>query len=341
MSTRRQISLACFILILFLLPFRASSDDDDEDAKNAINIPSHVAVVNGQTIITYDQAIQKRMDIVASALHASTARNEEATTATVLPVQQILTLRNNYLAAQAQLEKAQATFSVSAQEYERLKGLYDHNQEASLKSLQAAQGTMQVDKATVEAANRNLELAQVAVREDWGPVVANWVQRGGPELDRVLTQSTLLVQVTSPAGSFTSVPAVIMLSTSAAPRLQGRYISVLPRIDPLIQRSTLLYVTPGRPQLAPGINLVARLPLGPVRRGVIIPYSAIVWWHGQAWAYVQIGNDKFVRKEIFTSAPLETGYFVVSGFDPGTRVVTEGAQFLLSEEFRSAIQPEG
>lgn len=341
MSTRIQFSLASLFLMLFLFPLSASSDEDDDDAKNAIAVPSHVAVVKGETVITYGDAMQKRMGIVVAALPASKGRNEETTTATVLPVQQLLTLGSNYFAAQTQLERSQAAASVSTHEYERLKGLYEPNQEVSLKSLQAAQGAMQGDKATLEAAKQNLELAQVAVREDWGPVVANWVEQRSAELDRVLTQDTLLVQVTLPAGSLSSAPQSIVLSTEGAPRLQAHYVSRLPRIDPLIQRPALLYATPARPQLAAGMNLVARLPVGPVRRGVIVPYSAIVWWRGQAWAYVQTAKDKFVRKEIATGVPLQSGYFVGPGLDPGTRVVTEGAQFLLSEEFRSAIQPEG
>jgi multidrug efflux system membrane fusion protein len=339
MNMRKQFSHICLLLVLLLAPFRASSDDDD-DAKNAIAIPSHVTVVNGETVINYEVPMQKRMGIVSVALSTCMGQSEERTTATVLPVQQLLTLRSSYLAAEVELEKAQATASVSEQEYARLKGLYEHNQNASLKSLEAAQGLSRVDTAAVNAAKRNLELARLVARQDWGPVVASWVQRGGPELDRVLTDSILLVQVTAPTGSYPVLPHTITLSTTAGPMLQAHYVSVLPRVDALIQRSTSLYATPSRAQLAPGMNLVARLPLGPTHRGVIVPYAAVVWWHGQSWAYVQTARDRFVRKQVSTSAPQPTGYFVASGFDSGTRVVSTGAQFLLSEEFRSAIQPE-
>jgi hypothetical protein len=93
--------------------------------------------------------------------------------------------------------------------------------------------------------------------------------------------------------------------------------------------------------MAPGMNLVARLPQGPARHGLIIPYSAIVWQQGQAWAYLQVSATVFTRKQVSTDTPLANGYFATSEFKPGDRILIRGAQFLLSEEFRSQIQPEG
>jgi hypothetical protein len=44
---------------------------------------------------------------------------------------------------------------------------------------------------------------------------------------------------------------------------------------------------------------------------------------------------------VSTDTPLPNGYFITSEFKPGDRILIRGAQFLLSEEFRSQIQPEG
>jgi hypothetical protein len=42
----------------------------------------------------------------------------------------------------------------------------------------------------------------------------------------------------------------------------------------------------------------------------------------------------FVRRETSLTSPLGDGWFMQRGFAPGDRVVVEGAQQLLSEEFR-------
>ena len=89
------------------------------------------------------------------------------------------------------------------------------------------------------------------------------------------------------------------------------------------------------------MNTFGYLPAGPEMPGVIIPASAVVWSGGTAWVFVAGGKDRFFRREIPTDAPVENGWFVVKALSPGDRIVTGGAQVLLSEEFRSRIQVEG
>ncbi len=318
-----------------------NADDDEEDKKAAVTVPSHVSVKNGQTVITLDAATQQRMGLATAVLVSAKARAEEMASATILPAQELLTLRNTYVAAQSQLEKAQASISVSEQEYQRLKNLYEKNQDASQKSVQAAQGVFRTDVASLSAAQHDLALQKFAVQQNWGPAMAGWIADGSKELDQVLSQSLLLVQVTLPPEKAFDAPQHILLSTEAGEFLEARYISPLPRTSPLIQGASLLYTTRFRPSLAPGMNLVARLPQGSTRHGVIVPYSAVVWQQGQAWAYLQVSATMFTRKPVSTDTPLSNGYFITSEFKPGDRILIRGAQFLLSEEFRSQIQPEG
>lgn len=338
---RKSISLAVLAFTLSSVAVRIYADaDDDDDKKAAVTVPSHVSIENGHVVITLDMRLQRRIGLVSSPLAASSARSEETTPATILPVQELLTFRNSYLAAQLEVEKVQAALAVSQQEYERLKSLYDRAQEASLKSLQAAQGDLQVNRATLNAATRTLGLQRFSAGQNWGPVVQNWVISGSRELEQVLSQSRLLVQVTIPSGAALPAPRTITISINDTDMTQASYVSVLPRTDPLVQRSTLLYQMPSRPQFAPGMKLIAHLPRGHAHSGTLVPFSSIVWWRGEPWAYVEISASKFVRRQVSTDLPLKSGYFVHSEFEPGQRVVTRGGQLLLSEEFRSQIQAE-
>jgi hypothetical protein len=71
---------------------------------------------------------------------------------------------------------------------------------------------------------------------------------------------------------------------------------------------------------------------------VVVPDSATVWLGGKAWAYVQKGREQFVRLEISTNHPMGEGWFVTKNFSAGDLVAVQGAQLLLSEEFRSQIR---
>jgi multidrug efflux system membrane fusion protein len=333
--------IAVLLTSITIVRIYAWDADDEEEKRNAITEPSRVYLKNGRVVITLDEATQHRMGLTTAVLALVTARAEQMAYATVLSTQDLLTLRGNYLTAQSQLQKAQASVTVSRAEYQRLKNLYDRNQDASQKSVQAARGALDTDLATLSAAEQNLELQKLAAQQNWGAVIASWIAQGSAELNQVLSQNMLLVQVSVALANPFFAPQHITLSTTAGAPVSAQYVSSLPRTDPLTQRPSLLYATPFRSGLAPGMNLIARIPAGSLRKGVMIPYAAVVWWQGQAWVYVQVNATQFTREAVSTDTPLRDGYFVTSGFHPNVRLVMRGAQFLLSEEFRSQIRPEG
>jgi len=86
--------------------------------------------------------------------------------------------------------------------------------------------------------------------------------------------------------------------------------------------------------------VTARLPVGGLVRGVLVPQRAVVRWQGNAWVYEELSPGHFVRREIPTDTMLANGVLVSGSLSPGHRIVTTGAQALLSEESRSLIQPE-
>lgn len=314
--------------------------DTDEDQEEAVKVPSRVSVVNGQTVITLDAATQKHMDIAVARLRVADTQREEPAAATVLSAQGLVALRDAYVAAEAQVETAEAQLSVSSQEYERLKTLYAEDQNTSRRALQAAQGTLRTNRATLDAARKHLEIARSAVQQSWGGAVAGWAVSNSSPLASVLGQQAMLVQLTLPPGTpFEDLPE-INVSTPNGNSAKASYVSPFPQVDPRIQGVSLLYLARAYPLLQPGMNLVARLPVGKRLRGILIPHSAIVWWQGQAWVYEQTAPTRFTRRAVPTDQPLGDGYFAASGFAPGAKVVTQGAQVLLSEEFRSQIQPE-
>ena len=330
------------ILARLIVPGRkAAADQDDDDAEHAIKPPSRVSIQNGKTILTLDARTQSQAGVTVAPLKEVSSRGEMAAPAVVLSAQGLVSARESYTAEQINLEKARVSAGVAQEEYDRLKILYEGRQNASRKSLEAARGALRLDQADVAGAQRALALQADAVRQTWGGVIAKWVAANPASLNRVFNQSEFLVQVTLPAGAESRPPRRITLEIAGSTQIEARFISPFPQVDPRIQGVSLLYITPNRLGLAPGLNLLAHIPSGPQMRGVVIPESAIVWWQGNAWVYQQTAFGRFARRLVPTNTPLENGIFVSSGFSPGDQIVVRGAQSLLSEEFRSQIQPEG
>jgi hypothetical protein len=72
----------------------------------------------------------------------------------------------------------------------------------------------------------------------------------------------------------------------------------------------------------------------------MIPQAAVVRMGGKAYVYVETGPTKFERRLVSLDEPTGEGYVSTSGFNAGDRIVTVGAQSLLSEEFKSQMRTD-
>ncbi len=327
------------LLCAFAQTHRDSPDQDDEE--ESVQAPARVTVQNGQTFIHLSRQGQSRAGIEVMKLEPAHTQRHVTAPALVLDVRDLVTFSANYAAAQANLRKAENNLGVSQKEYGRLKTLYSTQQNVSAKTFQSAEGTFLNDQTDVQTARQNLEFAVTALRQSWGDEIAKWALEGSPIFQRILSRHDILVQVTLPADGPANAPPEISLELPGHGRAAARWVCRFPRVDPRIQGASFLYRTPERGGLAPGLNLVADLVVGPHLQGVVVPSSAIVWWRGEAWVYKQVAAGKFTRQRVSTDNPAGDGLFVSAGLSPGESIVRAGAQALLSEELRSQIQPEG
>jgi hypothetical protein len=312
----------------------------EAQADGSMQAPSRVASQNGETVLAFDAAAQKTNGIVTASLIQTRKSVEGQATGVVLQLQPLLDLKTSYNTASTDLAKAQATARASLAEYERLRQLNQDGKNASDRAVEAARAASENDAALVRNAEQSLVILKSSTRLHWGPVVANWLEQGSPQLDALLEQRAFLLQVTSASSGSSTTPQQVTVQYADGTHSSARLISVLPQLDPRLQAPSLLYNVAAHPGLIPGINLAVFLPSGPERNGWIVPSSAVVWWQGKAWCYVEESPGKFTRKAVATSNPVANGWFVTEGIDSDARIVTIGAQTLLSEEFRSQIQAD-
>jgi len=333
------ITAASVISVVFMLAHRVDTDEEDEQA--AVKTPSRVSTQEGHAILTLDLQAQTRQGIRVSAIAEKSTRAQLRGTAVLISASDLANLRNNYVAARTKVERDQVDLSTSRSQYERTKLLYEQNENMSLKAMQDAEATYRNTQAQANADDQDAKLQLGAIRQRWGAGIANWVEGNSPALQAVLEQRDFLAQVTFPPGEVASPPATLSLNLPGNQFAQARFLSSFPQVNPQIQGLSFLYLLPNRPGLAVGMNLVALLPVGQLLKGVVVPQSAIVWWQGKAWVYEALSPKTFTRREVPTSNSIPDGYFAPNGtLAAQARIVTEGAQSLLSEEFRSQIQQE-
>jgi hypothetical protein len=316
----------------------SESERKREQAIEASSV--RVSVIDGAAIVTLDETARQKAAIVTDTLQAAHHQRMIRAFGVVLPIRELIDLYNAYAAAEARSQSAQAALSASRQEYLRLKGLYADDRNSSEKAAQLAEAAWRSDEARARATQEAYLAIERNARQQWGETLASAVLKGSPLFTLLTTLQEALIQVSVPAGEILeSLPDAVRIQTGESRSVEANLVTRLPRTDPRFQGVTLLYRAPRKSfDFLVGMNLPVLLPSGEPLAGVNIPASAVVWWQGKAWLYVEISPGQFTRRELPVDLPLEDGWFVIHGFSVGEAVVLRGAQLLLSQELRGQIQ---
>lgn len=266
--------------------------------------------------------------------------------------------------ATAQSEVSASTASVVAARaaYERTKVLNADNKNVSDRALEDAAAHMSAEEARLKAATDTVRLLQQSLNSA-GPTGSKTlaVERGGEVVEilgrpgeavepgtpilRVANLDRLFARVDVPVGEH--VPPVVPTARIVAvgyedtPVLADR-VGLTATSDPAAQGQSFVFrLRETHLGLRPGLAVTARIAVtGTRRQGVVIPSAAIVRLAGKSFVYVQTAANEFVRKEVTLDQPTEGGFLSVRTVSAGDRVVIQGAQLLLSEEFKSQIAGE-
>ncbi len=315
-----------------VLSTRGSAPSKPPSQKPAASSP--LSVVDGVTIVRVDQATQQRSGIAVQPLVTTARRGETTVYGQVLDLQPLIDLRHRHDAAEAELVAAQAAAAVSRAEAERSRVLYEDQRNVSLKVYQAAAASSRADQARAEAAVLGLRNVEASARQQFGQTLATsaFAPRSAA-FNRILARRDVLVRVTLPPGAGSQIPGEIEVQAGGSALAPGTLVSPAAQADPGQAGSSFLYRVSA--SLPTGTSVVAYLPTSALpAQGVLVPASAVVWYAGQPWVYVQDGPVRFARRPLGWADEVGSSYFATKGFRGGERVVTSGAGILLSEEQR-------
>ena len=274
----------------------------EQERERPVQVPSRVVAQEGGTVVVLDPDTQRRADIAVAFVQEVAQRREIEALATVLPAQELIELRNAYIAAKTQADKNRAALQASRSEYERVKALHGDEQNLSLKALEAAEAVWHADEATARGAGEALNAVDRGARQKWGSVLAAAVVADAPLFRRLADQRDVLLRVAMPSGTgVAKAPATVRVAANDGSSRTASLVSPSPQADPRIQGATFLYAAPAD-GLLPGTTLTAYLPTGAERAGGVVPAAAVVWWQGEAWVYVQTAPGRFVRRKLPAAA---------------------------------------
>jgi hypothetical protein len=308
------------------------------ERERPVKAPTRISAENGETAIRVDATTLERSGIETARLSKTPYLAQVRAYGMVLDLARLTDLNNSYINAKAQVQTTQARLTASKAAFDSAQSLIKSQLETSA-SLAQAKSTFLADQAAIAAAESQVRTLSATAYQEWGSVIGKSLIDGSAIIAGLIERQQFLLQITLPPGtSVLKPPATAAIEIGKGGRAEITYISPATRTDPRIQGVSFFYTTPAESNVLPGMNVVAFLPLGAAVEGVAVPAEAVVWWQDRAWIYRRTGPEAFARNQIPTEQPAQEGGFIVKDLPGDAEIVTRGAQFLLSEEFRAQIQ---
>jgi len=315
--------LAGVLLTLAIVAHPDADDDDDEGERVASAIqPASESVVDLGRLAAEN-------GIEAESLEAATSVVVERAFGEVLDVSDLINLVMQDDTLAARIDEAAAKGAASAAEEKRIADLHGASGIASDQSLEQARAAAATDRASLEAARADRRALRASAVRRWGSF-AETVLDHRERSESVLSGRDALVELVVRPGL--EPPERVRFSGPDSRSHEGVRLAAAPRVDPELQQGIVLYRV-ARSDLPAGLRLTATIPADDTEAGVVVPREAIVWSRGSAWVFVEVGEGRYERRRVDGTRQVDDGYFETA-LSPGDRVVTRGAQQLLSQQHK-------
>jgi len=246
-------------------------------------------------------------------------------------------------------------------EYERAQRLYERKA-YSLRQLQAAEADYKAAEANHAAADQQLEaltdgsggeLLGVGVPTSYGvraPISGTVVKvskamgeqvAAGEAIVEIVNLDTVWVEapIFERDLSYLGKQANPIFTTQAYPGVEfnGTLVDIGAVINEQSRAATVIFEVPNPDRtLRIGMQANVRLDAGEISDALIIPKEAVLENEGKKIVYVLISGEEFQRREITIGDEYGNKVAVLSGLQPGERVVTQGAYQIRLQELRPA-----
>ena len=313
--------------------------------EEAVETLSRVIEQSGLQMVQLNLAAQKNSGISVQPLSAYTYQGSIKALGTVISIQPLIDYNSQYQQLKAQLSLAESALPNHQLQYQRYKQLNEDDKNVSDKVVQEAYALVVNDQTQIRATQSQLKALEDTMIAQWGKALAAMIThpQSSSELQELLHQQRVLVQVSYPLAvkNVASQP-VIHLSPihDQIEPIAAHYVSQSIQTDVSNIGKTYFYSAPADYlRIGMRVNVASEQSGNNQHQGVSVPNNAIVWHAGLAWVYVKSKPDTFLRKPVSVATEIDGGWFDDS-LQPGTEVVTRGAQLLLSEEFKFQIKNE-
>lgn len=217
-----------------------------------------------------------------------------------------------------------------------------HQSHAALARVQRLAGTPGALPAETQEATQRQAAADTAALALAQRRLTASLGKNPPMLNELASGQVKLVRVTFPLGSVKATPHGLRLAhldlNGSGAGWKTATVWDAPADASVPGRSFFALLKDS--DAGEGERLQAWAAAGASESGTLIPADAAVISDSKYWCYVEKQPGTYERVEIDTSKPLDEGYFVKEGVEPGEKIVTTAAGLLLARETNPSTEAE-
>lgn len=341
--------LLILMLLWLLIYFGRDEFNNSKDNNHTSSISQPILKsVNGVNFITLSAEIQSNSGIKTSPIQSSVYKKNLTNYATVLNIDFLIEQKNRFNEIKNQISLLTNELDRDKKNYERFKLLNDDNKNVSDKALQEVKVNYENTRIKLNATQELVSGIKQNIRAQWGETILSMIDQGlKKELFEFLLQGKArIVKVTLSENTDNEPPKNISLALidNLSEKFLANYLAESPTLDKSLKGKTYFYIVYSN-KLRIDSKVIASLVQENIssesEKYLAIPKEAVVWNAGQAWIYIKTGDNKFLRKVIQTDNESPNGWIIKEEhIKENDLIVINGAQLLLSEEFKYQIKNE-
>lgn len=344
------IQAILILILVWLLTYFGRDEFNNIKPNSDIskNTQSLIKSANGINYITLSPEIQSNSGIKTQPVQISDYIKNLTNYATVLSIDLLIEQKNRFNEIKNQISLLSNELERDKKNYERFKALNDDNKNVSDKALQEMKVNFENTKIKLQTTQELITGIKQNIRAQWGEIILSMIDAGArKELFEFLVQGKArIIKVTLPENADNQPPKSISLALidNLNEKFLASYLAESPTLDKSIKGKTYFYIVYSN-QLRIDSKVIANQVQNKLSsesgKYLAIPKEAVIWNSGQAWVYVQSSENKFFRKSIETTTESSNGWIVKENqIKENDIIVINGAQLLLSEEFKYQIKNE-
>ena len=342
------ITLVWIIFLIGSDKILLNSDINEEEDDEEIII-DYTELIDGLTYVRLPLAVVKNSGITTQPLIISSEISDVFSYGEVVNLTDLFTKKNNLANQFRKKIKLENKLEGELDILKKLISLNKDNKNISDNVILEKEGDIDILQNDLAIINNDISNIIINTEHKWGEFFGKHIALEKNTIAKKLFDNKYrLINITIPSAKLaTEMPKTInvFLPHDSKNIYKANFISDAPSSNISLQGKSFFYVVENNDiKLGSKIKAdITKINNQVKRKKLFIPSESVVWSSGKPWVFIKKDGDAniFLRKPLINPLETENGWIILEdNLKNNELVVVDGAQLLLSEEFKYQIKNE-